>query len=110
MGLLKKLLGIGVTAGAAVAAVKVVDKYKANNPEGVRDVNGDGKVDAGDAIEQVKKAATEVYGETKVKVGAAVNNAKEQAPETIEKIKEAAAEQLDKLRQGKGGDDGADQQ
>jgi hypothetical protein len=44
MGFLRKLLGIGVTAGATVAAVRVADKYKENNPDGVQDVNGDGKV------------------------------------------------------------------
>ena len=64
MGLLKKLFGIGVTAGATVAAVRVADKVKANNPDGVQDVNGDGKVDAKDMFHEVKKAATEVYQQT----------------------------------------------
>ena len=64
MGLLKKLFGIGVTAGATVAAVRVSDRYKANNPNGTPDVNGDGKVDAADVIAEVKKAASEVYEES----------------------------------------------
>ena len=34
MGFLKKLLGIGVVAGTTVAAVKVADKVKENNPDG----------------------------------------------------------------------------
>ena len=45
MGFLKKLLGIGVTAGATVAAVKVAEQVKENNPDGVQDVNGDGNPD-----------------------------------------------------------------
>ena len=61
MGFLKKLLGIGVTAGATVAAVKVAEKYKENNPDGVQDQNGDGKVDAQDVAVELKKAAVEVY-------------------------------------------------
>lgn len=117
MGFLKKLLGVGVTAGATVAAVKIADKYKANNPNGVPDANGDGKVDAADVIAGVKKAAGEVYGETKVKMGDAVNSAKEKAPdvyekakqtvtetvknapETYEKVKAAAKEKIDDLQQ-----------
>ena len=39
MGFLRKLLGIGVTAGATVAAVRVADKYKENNPNGVQDAS-----------------------------------------------------------------------
>ena len=61
MGFLKKLLGIGVTAGATVAAMKVAQTYKENNPDGVQDSNGDGKVDAKDVFSEVSKAATEVY-------------------------------------------------
>ncbi len=61
MGFLRRLLGIGVTAGATVAAVRVADKYKENNPGGVQDVNGDGKVDTRDVLSEVVKAAGEVY-------------------------------------------------
>ena len=77
MGFLKKLFGIGVTAGATVAAVRVSDKYKQNNPDGVGDVNGDGKVDTADVLSEVKRAATEVYQE-----------AKEKAPEYAQKAKD----------------------
>ena len=42
---LKKLLGFGATVAGAVAAVKVGEKVKENNPDGIQDVNGDGKVD-----------------------------------------------------------------
>ena len=83
MGFLKKLLGIGVTAGATVAAVKVAEQVKENNPDGVQDVNGDGKVDAKDYFEEVKKAAVEVYQE-------ATTTIKEKAPVVTQKAKDAA--------------------
>ena len=111
MGFLKKLLGIGVTAGATVAAVKVAEQVKENNPDGVQDVNGDGKVDAKDYFEEVKKAAVEVYQEAtatikekapvvtqkakdaaedvKEAVSTAANTVKEKAPEYAEKAKDA---------------------
>ena len=50
MGFWKKLFGIGAAAGATVAAAKVADKVKKNNPDGVGDVNGDGKVNAADSL------------------------------------------------------------
>lgn len=83
MGLLKKLFGIGVTAGATVAAVRVADKYKANNPDGVQDVNGDGKVDFEDTFAEVKKAAVEVYGEAKEKAPAYAQKAKDTINDTF---------------------------
>jgi ElaB/YqjD/DUF883 family membrane-anchored ribosome-binding protein len=83
MGFLKKLLGIGVTAGATVAAVKVAEQVKENNPDGVQDVNGDGKVDVKDYFEEVKKAATEVYQD-------AASAIKEKAPVFTQKAKDAA--------------------
>ena len=83
MGFLKRLLGIGVTAGATVAAVKVAEQVKENNPDGVQDVNGDGKVDAKDYFEEVKKAAVEVYQE-------ATSTIKEKAPVVTQKAKDAA--------------------
>lgn len=64
MGLLKKLFNVGVTAGATVAAVRVADKYKENNPDGAPDLDGDGKVDAREVFAEVKKAAAEVYQDT----------------------------------------------
>ena len=93
MGFLKKLLGIGVTAGATVAAVRIADKYKENNPDGVKDANGDGKVDALDVLSEVTKAATEVYN------GAAACF-KEKAPVYAQQVKDAVDETF-------GGDDAA---
>ena len=82
MGFLRKLLGIGVTAGATVAAVRVADRYKENNPNGVQDVNGDGKVDAADVLSEVAKAASEVYHE-------AADSFSQKAPEYAQKAKDA---------------------
>ncbi len=61
MRCLKNLLGIGVTAGATVAAMKVAQTCRENNPGGVQDSNGDGRVDAKDVLAKVAKSATEVY-------------------------------------------------
>lgn len=81
MGFLKKLFGVGVTAGATVAAMKVAQKYKENNPDGTQDINNDGKVDAKDVLAGVKKAATDVYNEAAASV-------KEKAPEYAGKVKD----------------------
>ena len=94
MGFLKKLLGIGVTAGATVAAVRIADKYKENNPDGVKDANGDGKVDALDVLSEVTKAATEVYND-------AAACFKEKAPVYAQQVKDAVDETFG------GGDDAA---
>ena len=83
MGFFKKLFGIGAVAGTTVAAMKVSEKYKENNPEGAKDVNGDGKVDAVDVLTEVAKAATEVYTEV-------ADSVKEKAPQVIETVKQAA--------------------
>jgi hypothetical protein len=83
MGFLKRLLGIGVTVGATVAAVKVADQVKENNPDGIKDVNGDGRVDAKDYFEEVKKAAVEVYQDAAAVV-------REKAPVFTQKAKDAA--------------------
>ena len=83
MGFLRKLFGVGVTAGATVAAVRVADKYKENNPGGVGDVNGDGKTDARDVLCEVAKAAGEVYDSAAAAV-------KEKTPQYTKKAQDAA--------------------
>ena len=83
MGFLKKLFRIGVTAGATVAAVRVADKYKEQNPEGTPDLNGDGKVNAADVIMGVTKAASSVYDDAAAKV-------RKKAPEYGDKAKTTA--------------------
>ena len=81
MGLLKKLFHIGVTAGATVAAVRVADKVKENNPNGVGDVNGDGQVDAKDTFIEVKRAAKQVYQDAAASFNAKVTGAPQPQPE-----------------------------
>lgn len=103
MGFLRKLLGIGVTAGATVAVVRVADKVKENNPDGVQDVNGDGKVDAKDYFEEVKKAASEVYQD-------AAETFQEKAPQFTQKAKDAANNVKDTLVNAFDPKDGGEQQ
>ena len=88
MGFLKKLLGFGTTVAGTVAAVKVTEKVKENNPDGVQDVNGDGKVDYRDYAIEAKKAAKEVYAEVKEKAPGVMANAKEKGSEFYQDAKE----------------------
>ena len=88
MGFLRKLLGFGTTVAGTVAAVKVTEKVKENNPEGVQDVNGDGKVDYKDYAIEAKKAAKEVYAEVKEKAPVVMANAKEKGSEFYQDAKE----------------------
>lgn len=76
MGFLKRLFRVGATAGATVAAMKVAEKYKKNNPNGFGDVNGDGKVDSADVLIEVGKAAREVYDDAAAAVNNMVNGVK----------------------------------
>ena len=88
MGFLKKLFGFGTTVAGTVAAVKVTEKVKENNPDGVQDVNGDGKVDYKDYAIEAKKAAKEVYAEVKEKAPVVMANAKEKGSEFYQDAKE----------------------
>ena len=88
MGFLKRLLGFGTTVAGTVAAVKVTEKVKENNPDGVQDVNGDGKVDYKDYAIETKKAAKEVYAEVKEKAPVVMANAKEKGSEFYQDAKE----------------------
>ena len=87
MGFLKRLLGFGTTVAGTVAAVKVTEKVKENNPDGVQDVNGDGKVDYKDYVIEAKKAAKETYAEFKEKAPGVVAEAKEKGSELYEDAK-----------------------
>jgi hypothetical protein len=98
VGFIKKLLGIGVVAGTTVAAVKVADKVKENNPGGVQDVNGDGRVDAKDYFEEVKKAATEVYQDAAASI-------QQKAPEFTQRAKNAAEDVKDAVNNAFGSKD-----
>ena len=88
MGFLRKLLGFGATVAGTVAAVKVGEQVKKNNPDGVQDVNGDGKVDYKDYAIEAKKAAKEVYAEVKEKAPVVMANAKEKGSEFYQDAKE----------------------
>ncbi len=92
MGFLKRLFGFGATVAGTVAAVKVGEKVKENNPDGVQDVNGDGKVDYKDYAIEAKKAAKEVYAEVKEKAPGVMANAKEKGGEIYEDAKEKVKE------------------
>jgi hypothetical protein len=70
-----------------VAAVKVGEKVKENNPDGVQDVNGDGKVDYKDYAIEAKKAAKEVYAEVKEKAPGVMAEAKEKGSALYEDAK-----------------------
>lgn len=87
MGFLKKLLGIGVAAGAGAAGVALANKIKENNPEGVGDSNNDGKVDYADYLVEAEKAVKELYGENAPAV-------KEAAQKKLDEIKAANPEAL----------------
>ncbi|MBR5702035.1 MAG: hypothetical protein IKX47_06170 [Oscillospiraceae bacterium] len=88
MGFLKRLFGFGATVAGTVAAVKVTDKVKENNPNGVQDVNGDGKVDYKDYAIEAKKAAKETYDEFREKAPGVVAEAKEKGAGLYEDVKE----------------------
>ena len=87
MGFLKRLLGFGTTVAGTVAAVKVTEKVKENNPDGIQDVNGDGKVDYKDYAIEVKKAAKETYAEFKEKAPGVMAEAKKTGTDLYEDAK-----------------------
>ena len=92
MGFLSKLLGFGTTVAGTVAAVKVTEKVKENNPDGVQDVNGDGKVDYKDYAIEAKKAAQEVYAEAKEKAPGVMAEAKARGSEIYADAKDKVKE------------------
>ena len=92
MGFLKRLFGFGATVAGTVAAVKVTDKVKENNPGGVQDVNGDGKVDYKDYAIEAKKAAQEVYAEAKEKAPGVMAEAKARGSEIYADAKDKVKE------------------
>ena len=78
---------VGAVAGLAAAAV-VAKKVMDNNPGGVQDLNGDGKVDvkdyaiaAKDAVKNIAEDVKEKAPELKEKAGQAVDFVKEKVEE-----------------------------
>ena len=102
MGFFSKLFGTAAAAGAGAAAVKVADKVKENNPDGIKDVNNDGKVDYADYLVEVEKAAKELYGENAPKVKAAaqakIDELKNANPEATAKIDDVVNKVKDSLK------------
>lgn len=96
MGFLGKLLGFGTTVAGTVAAVKVGEKVKENNPDGVKDVNGDGKVDYKDYVIETKKAARETYAEFREKAPGVMAEAKEKGSELYEDAKKTVKDTFGK--------------
>ena len=96
MGFLGKLLGFGTTVAGTVAAVKVGEKVKENNPDGVKDVNGDGKVDYKDYAIETKKAAKEVYAQVREKAPGVMAEAKEKGSELYEDAKKTVKDTFGK--------------
>ena len=89
---LKKLLGFGATVAGTVAAVKVGEKVKENNPDGIQDVNGDGKVDYKDYAIEVKKAAQETYAAFREKAPGVMAEAKARGSEIYADAKDKVKE------------------
>ena len=92
MRFLKKLFGFGTTVAGTVAAVKVSEKVKENNPDGVQDVNGDGKVDYKDYVIETKKAAKETFEEFKQKAPGVMADVKEKGAELYQDAKNTVQE------------------
>ena len=86
MGLVNGIVRLGVAAGAVYAAMKVSDKYKENNPEGVTDTV--------EKITAIKQAASEVYAEV---AGIVKDNApavKNSVNSTVQRASDFASEKM----------------
>ena len=97
MSFISKLLGVAVTAGATVAAMKVADKYKKNNPEGVQPAEGQEKAGVNEMLDEVGKAATEVYNDAAAAVKQTAEKAKEMAPDVIDKVRQTAKNAVESI-------------
>ena len=106
MSFFSKLFKGAATVGATIFGVKVAEKYKENNPDGVQDVNGDGVVDYKDKLEEVKKAAGEVVEDAKAyakekkpEVEAKVGEIKEKGKEAVDKVVEKGKEAVNEVKE-----------
>lgn len=106
MSFFSKLFGTAAAVGTGAAAVKVKEKFDENNPDGIKDVTGDGVIDAQDYAVELKKAAMEVYAETSEKVQEKapelIAKAKDKAPEIKEKAEKIADEAKEKVKEAIG--------
>lgn len=98
MGFFKKLFGTTVAVGAGAAGAVVAEKVKENNPDGITDVNNDGKVDYADYLAEVEKAVKELYSENAPVVKDAaqkkIDDIKAANPDAVAKINEV----MDKVK------------
>lgn len=100
MSILKKILEVGATAGATVAAMEVAEKYQEEkNAAAGGDINGDGQVDINDTIAGVTHAAQQVYTEAAQKVAAEAGPAKEAASALVTEAKAALEGIIDEIKQ-----------
>ena len=107
MGIIGKFVRTGVVAGAAYAAVKISEKYKANNPGGVP---------AEDKADAIKEAAKEFFNDVSGKINSSersginlndmdiagkaqdfVDQAKEKAPAIIDAVADKLQNVADKV-------------
>ena len=86
MALFGGLVRLGIAAGAVYAAMKIADKYKENNPDGVSDTN--------EKFTQIKRAAQEVYGETAEAVKEKTPEVKEKFNEAVQQVSDFASEKI----------------
>lgn len=84
MSLISKLIKTGITVGAAYAAVKISEKYNAENPGGVKD--------PAQKVNAIKQAASEVFSE-------AAQVAEEKAPGVVKTVTETAQKAADLAKQ-----------
>ncbi len=89
MGFLGKLAGLGAAAGAAFAAVKIAQRYsenkKAAQGEYIKPIREES---IGDVLDDVKKAAVDVYSETSEKVKTSVKKAADGAGIDTQQVSE----------------------
>ena len=86
MGFWSKLFGIGVVAGAATAAVKVAKQYEQNKNSEEFEIDVPDAAQSGGVLNDVAKAATDVYTNTAAKVKTAVAGAAEKAGVNTEEL------------------------
>ena len=94
-GLLIRALAVGTIVAMATIAYKV----RENNPEGVKDANGDGIVDKKDYLREVKTATKETYEIAKDFAKEKAPIVKEKATVAYEKAKDFTKEKAPILKE-----------
>ena len=86
MAILKSLIKLGVAAGAVYAGMKVSDRYKENNPDGVKSTP--------DKFDAIKQAAEEVYYDFSYSIKEKAPDIQSGLNDTIQKVSEFASEKM----------------